>query len=247
MFDLQSQFVFPTHAVSAAGPLPKGADQLRIETPDGATLHGVHIPPAKSGGDGTLILSFAGNAWNSQEAATYIHQLYPELDVIGFHYRGYRPSTGKPSAKALFADAPLIYDTAVARVKPKRVVAVGLSIGTGVAAHLATVRKLDGAILVTPFDSLEAVAKGQFPYLPIGAIFSHEMNSAAALSSAETPTAIIAAEHDTLIVPERTENLRKAVRRLSYDETISNAGHNDIYHRSAFQEAMRNAMKALKP
>ena len=226
--------------------MPKGAGRFEIGTADGETLHGVHVPPSHPSGERTLVLSFAGNAWNGQEAATYLHQIYTDADVIGFHYRGYRPSTGKPSAKALFADAPLIYDEAVSRVKPKRVVAVGLSIGTGVASHLATVRKLDGVILVTPFDSLEAVAKGQFPYLPIGAIFSHEMDSAAALSAVDAPVAIIAAEHDTLIVPERTDKLRQAVRRLSYDETISGAGHNDIYHRSVFQDAMRKALDALK-
>ena len=47
------------------------------------------------------------------------------------------PSTGSPSAKALMADAPLVHDLAVERVKPERVVAAGFSIGSGVAASLA--------------------------------------------------------------------------------------------------------------
>jgi pimeloyl-ACP methyl ester carboxylesterase len=245
MFNLQTHFIFPIHAVGPAGPAPRGTEKLSLATPDGETLHGVHIPPSAKGGDETLILSFAGNAWNSQEAASYIHQLYPQLHVIGFHYRGYRPSTGEPSAKALLDDASLVYDFAVERLKPKRVVAVGFSIGTGVAANLASKRSLDGLILVTPFDSLKAVAAGHYPFLPVAALFSHEMDSAAALKRSNVPTAIIAGEHDSLVVPARTDALRKAVKNLSYDETISGAGHNDIYQRSAFHEAMRDALAAV--
>lgn len=245
MFNLQSQFIFPTHAVGPAGPLPRGAQRLRLETGDGDTLHGVHIPPARKGGDGTLILSFAGNAWNSQEAASYIHQIYPQLDVVGFHYRGYRPSTGEPSADALMDDSLLVHDYAIERIKPKRVVAVGFSIGTGVAAHLSSKRGLDGLILVTPFDSLKAVAAGHYPFLPVAQLFRHEMDSTAALATTDVPTAIIAAAQDTLIVPARTDALRKAVRNLAYDETIPGAGHNDIYHRSAFQDAMQAALVAV--
>ncbi|MEO5773178.1 MAG: alpha/beta fold hydrolase [Sphingomicrobium sp.] len=245
MFSLQTHFIFPTHAVGPAGPLPKGAERLKLDTPDGETLHGMHIRPLHGNGDGTLILSFAGNAWNSQEAASYIHQIYPDVDVIGFHYRGYRPSTGEPSADALLDDAVLVHDFAVDRLKAERVVAVGFSIGTGVAAHLASQRKLDGLILVTPFDSLKAVAAGHYPLLPIGALFRHEMDSVAALKKISTPTAIIAAENDSLIMPARTEALRKAVKTMSYDETIPGAGHNDIYHRSAFKDAMREALAAV--
>jgi pimeloyl-ACP methyl ester carboxylesterase len=245
MFSLQTHFIFPTHAVGPAGPLPKGAERLKIGTDDGETLHGVHIPPSHGNGNGTLLLSFAGNAWNSQEAANYIHQLYPKLDVVGFHYRGYRPSTGEPSAKALLKDAPAIYDFAVERLKPKRIVAVGFSIGSGVAAALAAKRKLDGLILVTPFDSLEAVAGDQYAWLPISTLFKHEIDSAAALRKVDAPVAIIAAELDALIRRDRTDGLRKAVRNLSYDRTIRAVGHNDIYQRSAFQDAMAEAMAAL--
>lgn len=244
MFSLQTQFIFPTNAVGPAGPLPLGAERLTLPS-DGETLHGVHIPPSRKASDGTLVLSFAGNAWNSQEAATYIHQLYPYADVVGFHYRGYRPSTGDPSAEALIEDAPAIYDFAVDRLKPKRVIAVGFSIGSGVAATLAAKRKLDGLILVTPFDSLKAVAADQYPWLPVAALFEHEINAAAALRKVETPVAIVAAEMDSLVRPQHTDGLRKVVRNLSYDRTMKGVGHNDIYHRAAFNDAMAEAMEAL--
>ena len=55
--------------------------------------------------------------WNGQDVAEYLHELFPDLDVVAFHYRGYAPSTGSPSAEALIADAPLVYDFAVEQVR----------------------------------------------------------------------------------------------------------------------------------
>jgi pimeloyl-ACP methyl ester carboxylesterase len=246
MFDFASQAIFPTHAVAAAGPLPSGADRLQIQTDDGKQLHGVHLPPTRrTAGPKTLILGFAGNAWNSQDAATYLHQIYPGADIVAFHYRGYRPSTGTPSAEALIADAPLVHDLAVERIKPQRTVAVGFSIGTGVAAELSSQRPLDGLILVTPFDSLKAAAADLYPMLPVSLLFHHEMDSATALKGSKVPVALIAAAQDQLIGAARTEGLRRAVGNLVFDRVIERAGHNDVYDRSEFHQAMRDALAAF--
>lgn len=241
IFTFQARLLFPAAAVGAAGPLPAGAERLSLDTADGNRLHGVHIKPAAAA-SGTLILGFGGNGWNAETAAAYLHGLFPEADVVAFHYRGYRPSTGTPAARALVEDAPPIHDLAVARVRPARTVAVGLSVGSGVAASLAPRRPLDGLILVTPFDSLGKVAAGQYPWLPVRWLFRHEMKSAEWLRGSQVPTAIIAAERDTLIPPPRTEGLRRAVGRLVYDRTVPGAGHNDIYDRPQFRAAMREAL-----
>jgi uncharacterized protein len=45
---------------------------------------------------------------------------------------------------------------------------------------------------------------------------------------------------------ERTEALRRVVGNLVYDRTISAAGHNDIYARSEFHAAMREALDRLR-
>jgi uncharacterized protein len=247
MFDFQSQLIFPTHAVASPGPLPAGAQELSISTPDGDRLVGIHIPADEPTDRRTLILGFGGNAWNAQDVGEYLHELYPDADVVTFHYRGYRPSTGSPTAERLTADAPLVYDAAVKQVKPKRTVAVGFSIGSGIAAQLASQRPLDGLILVTPFDSLKAVAQAMLPWLPIGALFGHEIDAAGALAKSKVPVAIVAAERDEIVASARTAALRPRVPNLVFDRTIARAGHNDIYARSDFQDAMHEALDAVSP
>ena len=138
-----------------------------------------------------------------------------------------------------------MYDFAVQRLRPKRVIAVGFSIGSGVAAELAAQRQVEGLILVTPFDSLKAVAQALYPWLPIGPIFQHEIAAAAALERTRVPVAIIAAQHDEIVPAERTEALRRRVTDLVFDRTIG-AGHNDIYARSDFQLALREAFNSLE-
>jgi hypothetical protein len=130
-------------------------------------------------------------------------------------------------------------------VTPSRTIGVGFSIGTGVAAQLSATRKLDGLILVTPFDSLRAVAQSMFPWLPIGPLFAHEIDAATPLKENRVPVAIIAAARDEIVPADRTEALRLVVSNLVFDRTITQAGHNDIYARSDFQEAMREALAAL--
>lgn len=240
------QLIFPVGSVMPAGPPPGEAETLDLATDDGATLRGLLVPPlGPAASPRTLLLGFGGNAWNAQHAAEYLHELFPERHVGAFHYRGYPPSTGQPSARALIADAPLVHDLAVERAAPERIVAVGFSIGSGVAAALASSRRLDGLILVTPFESLRAVAQDLFPWAPIGPFFTHEMDCAAFLESAELPVAIIAAERDDIVRTERTQALRKRVGNLLFDRTIAGAGHNDIYQRPEFHDALRDALRTL--
>lgn len=243
----QTAMLFPARLALPAGPPPPSAQRLELDTPSGHRLHGVHIPPSTPGPDRLLILGFGGNAWNAGNAAEYLHDLYPQADVIAFHYRGYAPSGGSPSAAALQQDSLLIHDFARQRLGAGRTVAVGFSVGSGVAAFLAGRRALDGIILVTPFDSLAAVAAGHYPWLPVRLLFRHRMEPASDLAGSSVPVAIVAAERDTLIPPARTEALARAIPNLASNQTIAGATHNDIYDRPAFRLAMREALDRLLP
>jgi fermentation-respiration switch protein FrsA (DUF1100 family) len=240
----QDRMLFPTGMIPAAGPLPAGAERLALDTADGNRIQGVHIPP--SGPAGPVVIGFGGNATNAEAVASMLHHLYPDVDVLAFHYRGYAPSTGAPGAAAMTADAPLVYDLAASRFPGRPIVAAGFSIGSGVAASLARSRRLDGLILVTPFDSLEKVAAGHYPWLPVGLLFRHRLPSADWLRASKIPVAMIAAERDTLVPPARTEALRRAVLNLVYDRIVGRVGHNDIYMSPVFETAMTEAMAHIE-
>jgi pimeloyl-ACP methyl ester carboxylesterase len=243
----QTSLLFPTGAVGSAPPLGPGAETIACDTSDGERLQGVRlVPSVASPGPRTLIMGFAGNAWNAEDMAGYLHELFPAVEVVAFHYRGYRPSTGRPGAAALLEDAPRVYDCAIPGRGEANVVAVGFSIGSGVAAHLASKRPLAGLVLVTPFDSLEQLAREHYGWLPVRILLRHRMSPVDDLRQVAAPVALIAAERDTLIPQQRTEPLRKAARSLVLDRTIAGAGHNDIYANPEFARAMHQAIALIE-
>lgn len=245
VFFFQTPLIFPVGQVGPAGPLPPGAARLRLDGSGGARLAGLHLPAAAGQGPPPLVLGFGGNAWNAEAMAAYLHDLYPEADVVAFHYRGYPPSEGSPSAAALREDALAIFDWAARRFPDRRRIAAGFSIGSGVAAFLAARRPLDGAILVTPFDSLAAAAADHYPWLPVRLLFRHDFPAAEDLQGSRVPVAILSGARDTLILPARTDALRQAVPNPVFDRSIAGAGHNDIYQREEFRAAMREALAAV--
>jgi pimeloyl-ACP methyl ester carboxylesterase len=246
LFIAQTSMVFPVRHVGPPGPLPADAERLEVAIRPDLRLRGVRIPPARTAQPRTLILGFGGNASNAETTAIILHDLFPEADVISFHYRGYPPSEGLPAAAALKEDAPRLYDAMRERLRPARTVAVGLSVGSGVAASLAARRPLDGLILVTPFDSLAAVAADHYPWVPVRLLFRHALEPARDLRDARMPVAILAGGRDQVIPPARTEALRRAVPDLAFDLTIPDAGHNDIYDHPDFRPAMRAALATMR-
>jgi pimeloyl-ACP methyl ester carboxylesterase len=252
LYAVQDRLLFPTDlAVQTGTPVPADAPRLDVTTTDGETLHGVRLaPPAAPMTDRLIIIAFGGNAWNAETAAVYLFNLYPQAEVVAFHYRGYAPSTGRASVDALIADASLIYDKVREDAEKQggnaRIVAAGFSIGSGVAVHLARERKLDGLILVTPFDSLAELAKVHFPWVPAAALLKNPMRNGELLRGLDVPTAIIAAEHDEIIPRERSSMMRGAAKRMVYSRTIKGVGHNDIYESQDFAAAMREALAAVE-
>jgi pimeloyl-ACP methyl ester carboxylesterase len=243
----QDRLLFPRWAARGGAPLPDAAERLSVEIADAGSLVGVALPAESRPPVGAaLLLGFGGNAWDADVLAGYLHALFPARDVVTFHYRGYGPSAGRPSAEALLADAEAIFDRIAGGREPARIVVVGLSLGAGPAAHLASRRPVAGAILVTPFDSLEALARDIYPWLPVRLLLRHRMEVADALGRSSAPVAIIAAGRDEIVPAPRTEGLRRAAERVVLDRVIPGVGHNDIYDSGAFAAAMREALARIE-
>jgi pimeloyl-ACP methyl ester carboxylesterase len=194
-----------------------------------------------------VVIGFGGNAWHAEGLVLDLRRHFPDRTIVAFDYRGYRPSTGSPSAAALLADSLLIHDYVRDYLQPKHVIAVGYSLGSGVAGYLARERPLAGIILVTPFDSLEAVAAQHYPWAPVRWMFRHRMPTADFLSDLKVPVAVIAAERDEVVPPARTAALRHAVNNLVFDRTIIGARHNDIFRHPDFAKAMPEALDTVGP
>ena len=85
----------------------------------------------------------------------------------------------------------MIYDHLLQTQGGETIVPVGFSIGAAVAAYLARHRSLAGLILVTPFDSLEAVARDLYWWAPVGLLLRNRMPTIEFVRDSLAPTALI--------------------------------------------------------
>ena len=208
----QDGLIFQRQPISAATHAqilrrhPAVADVF-VDAAGGVRVHAWYL---KSGPD--LVLYFGGNAeevsWMLDAAGTEM----PHVSWLLMNYRGYGRSGGSPSEKALVADALALYDHAVKLpgVDARRIYAFGRSLGSGPAVALAAERQLAGLILVTPFDSLAAVAKRYYWYLPVDWLLRHRFDSIALAPKLRQPLLCLIAERDEVIPPVHGERLYAA-------------------------------------
>ncbi len=175
-------------------PTPKstGETSILIES-EGETLRILTRPADTT----EAIILFGGNANDVSYYLGSFAEALPERNLFLVNYRGYGGSTGTPSEAALFADALAVYDHV--HTKFPNVTVVGRSLGTGVAVYLASMRRVDGLILITPYDSIENVAKTHFPIFPVGLILSDRYDSASRVKDVTAKTLILIAENDSVI------------------------------------------------
>lgn len=208
----QDRLIFQLQPMNEAGlamikkALPQ-AKEIWITAADGTRLHG-WLAPAKGTGRAPSLIYFGGNAENVSGALLDAPAV-PAVAFFAMNYRGYGLSEGKPSEAALFADALAIYDHVVARpdVDPAQIIVLGRSLGSGVATYLAANRPVRGVILVTPYDSVTAVAERKYPFMPIRWLLKHPFDSQSRAPGIKAPALILAAGDDTLIPPVHAERL----------------------------------------
>ena len=217
------------------------AESVFLDAADGTRIHAWHF---KSGP--TLVLYFGGNA---EEVSWMLDVARAETSGVSWllmDYRGYGQSAGAPSEKALVADALVLYDHAakLPGIDPQRVYAFGRSLGSGVAVALAAERRLAGLILVTPFDSLAAVAKRYYWYLPVDWMLKHRFDSIALAPRVQTPLLCLVAPRDEVIPAEHAERLYAAWSGPKRKIPLEDASHNTTDAHPRFWPSIREFLEA---
>jgi uncharacterized protein len=197
-----------------AQPAPRGLDAKRLsfEAEAGVTVQGWAVPPNVSARDGArvpVVLLFMGNYEEPSEALRYLRDWFPGAWLVSFNYRGQGLSGGAASEAALFADSLRIYDAAakLEGADPTRMRVFGRSLGTGVATYLATRRSIERMALISPYDSIRAVAQSQFPIVPVSLLLRHPFDSLARAPQVKVPTLFVVGGRDTLISPAHSRRL----------------------------------------
>ncbi len=194
----------------------------------------------RAGGD--VLIYFGGNAEDVSKSLDRFAQAFPTHSIYLLHYRGYGGSDGRPSETALYADALLLHaflEHKYAELGSKLTV-VGRSLGSGVATYLASQRNIARLVLITPFDSVRAVAAGVYPFLPITLLLRHPFDSLKYAPKVRARTLILQAEHDSIVPIANSRKLATAFRNPPDYRVLSGTEHNSI---SAHPDYFRDWVK----
>ena len=224
LFFLQRSLIYFPHPDSGG----QGATTIKLPAAEARVL----VSTRPNDGPRALIY-FGGNAEDVSASMGEFSVGFPDTAIYLLHYRGYGGSSGKPSEKALFADALTLFD--MVHAAHPDVDIVGRSLGSGIAVYVASLRPVKRLVLVTPFDSLQEVAAAQYPYFPVRWLLLDKYESWKYAPRVTAPTLIVAAERDEIVPRASTELLRSRFKKalISY-AVVAGAGHNTISYRAEY-------------
>jgi uncharacterized protein len=112
-----------------------------------------------------------------------------------------------------------------AKIDPVRISVMGYSLGSGVATYTAANRPVHRVVLLTPFDSVAAIAKRQFPWLPVDWLLKHRFDSVSRAPMIDKPMLCVAADRDNVIPMPHTKALFDAWRGPKEWLLLENTDH----------------------
>jgi pimeloyl-ACP methyl ester carboxylesterase len=209
-----------------------------IDVP-GARLNALHLQLPNPDG---VVFFLHGNSGNLEtwfvNADFYRNA---NVDMFMLDYRGYGKSSGHIDSEAqLEADVLAAWNTIAPRYAGKRRVIFGRSIGTGLAATLAAQVQPEQTVLVSPYESMVALAREHYPWVP-SALLRYPLRSDLALPQLKGPVLLAHGEKDTLIPPANSERLQRLARNATL-LIVPGAAHNDMQRFDTYLTGVRAAM-----
>ncbi|HYH47114.1 MAG TPA: alpha/beta hydrolase [Thermoanaerobaculia bacterium] len=202
---------------------------LRYQTADGLALAGALFQQAgPADPPRPVLVHFHGNGESAAQNLPFAAGLFERgLDVFLPEYRGYGGMPGRPTEDGLYADGEAALDALLAAgVAPERIVLLGRSLGSGVAAEMALRRPVGRLILVSPFTSMTDMGRLIAGPLARFAV-PDRYDTLAKLPRLRLPVVIVHGTRDQVVPVRMGRALAAALPGARYIE-IPEADHNLI-------------------
>ena len=225
----QSKFLFFPQPITSNPYLTENIEEVAVISSDGNRLHG-WLYHKKQDSPQKLIIYFGGNAEEVSHMIPMV-SMFKDWAMLLINYPGYGFSEGKPGQESFFNAALAIYDFAVSRddIDSENVVLLGRSIGSGPAVFLAHERNVRSVILISPFESIRAVAQSKMPFLPVGLILKHPFPSKKFADTVDAPLLAFYGSADSIIPQRHTKRLAESWKGPVRLIELASFGHNDVF------------------
>lgn len=177
-----------------------------------------------------VVLYFHGNKKNNSWYARYPPYFTRHgYEVWMTDYPGFGKSTGRFTEENLYTWAGYVYDFARSRFLADSIIIYGKSMGTGIAANLATKRVCRRLILETPYFDFPSVVKNYLPFYPVDLIIHYKMPTYEFLQQIAEPVTIFHGTKDRVITYRSTSKLEQFLKPGDEFITITDGRHNDLF------------------
>lgn len=172
----------------------------------------------------TLLYSH-GNASDLYHNIPFLYGLYKQgYSVVSYDYNGYGNSAGTPSEKNIKNDINAVYKEMISnlQIKPKNIILLAHSLGTGPTVYLASRIKCERVVLLSPYLS---IYRTKLP-LSFSPFVADSFDSARLAADILSPTIIIHGAADRIILSGNSKilyNILKAPKKIII---LPGAGHN---------------------
>jgi uncharacterized protein len=184
--DYKYQFDIPFNQIDLAVTSEKNLSIVQFTVPDSVRRG--------------IVLFFHGNRANINRYARYAPFFTRNgYEVWMMDYPGFGKSTGKRSERILYDDALILYKMAISRVSAEHIIIYGKSLGTGIAAQLASVRDCRNLVLETPYYSIDALARHYFFIYPVIPMTKYEIPTYKNFDYIKAPITIFHGTSDEVI------------------------------------------------
>lgn len=208
----------PTHQRSKI--LPPECERIAIMSEDNKELEGVCYTPSSFS---NTLLFFAGRSHDSVGLITKLMECYPQTQIVSFNYRGYGESRGSANEKNTLQDALRIAQ--VVERNYGSFYLLGFSLGSSVAAFVASKMEVEGLFLVGAFDSLVSLARRKFKFAKL---LRYRFDTASFVQNVEAPTYLFASRDDETTYIQNARALKEQIKNLAYYEEFDALSHKEI-------------------
>jgi fermentation-respiration switch protein FrsA (DUF1100 family) len=192
-----------------------------------------------SASDAPWILYFGGNATSLAGSQQVLERLGGDEDagLAVFAYRGYDGSEGTPTQKRLIADGlAAVSELETLGARRERLVIVGQSLGTGVAAQVTATlvgsgRPPAALVLVSPFTSVLDVVRAHTVCMP-SCLVADKWATSRRTKELALPVLVLHGTKDTIIPLEQGEAIAASIPGAAF-VPVGGRDHNDVWSSEA--------------
>lgn len=213
-----------------------GTKETFVHAKDGTKLQIWYHMPTKPGAP--MVVYYHGNSGTIAKRSLQLKEL---LDLgygfVAVSWRGFGKSDGIPSEEGLYEDSRAAVEYAKSMgFETKDIIAVGESLGSGLAVKMATEYRFKGVFLITPYTSIADRAQEIYWYLPVWCLVKDNFTSLDKIDKINAPLLIVHGDQDDIIPHTHSEALMKVAKEPKELIIYSGKGHNNLDTRAIYTE-----------